>query len=147
MQGAEFAPGVRIEGTQSEDCLTLNVFTPGLGGAKRPVMFWVHGGAFTVGTAGTPLYHGGALAELGDVVVVTANYRVGALGFLALGERGERWGARANLGLLDQLLALSWVHEQIACFGGDPEQITLFGESAGATSVNLLLSLPKPAAE
>src|SRR4051794_31038442 len=72
MQGAEFAPGVRIDGPQSEDCLTLNVFTPGLTGTKRPVMFWVHGGAFTVGTAGTPLYHGGALATLGDVVVVTA---------------------------------------------------------------------------
>lgn len=143
MQGAEFAPGVRIEGWQSEDCLTLNVYTPALDGARRPVMFWVHGGAFTVGTAGTALYHGGALAELGDVVVVSANYRVGALGFLALGERGESWGARANLGLLDQLLALRWVRDHIASFGGDPRAITLFGESAGATSVNLLLALPE----
>jgi para-nitrobenzyl esterase len=143
MQGAGFAPGTRVEGAESEDCLYLNVFTPAADGRKRPVMFWVHGGAFTVGTAGTPLYDGGALATLGDVVVVTTNYRVGALGFLALGDDGARWGAEANLGLWDQLAALRWVHEHIENCGGDPEQVTLFGESAGATSVSLLMVNPR----
>ncbi len=144
MQGVEFAPGVGIRGAQREDCLYLNVFTPALHGdaegKPRPVLFWVHGGAFTVGTAGITLYDGGALAELGDVVVVTANYRVGALGFLVLGEHGTELGARANLGLLDQVAALRWVQENITRFGGDPANVTLFGESAGGTAVSLLMA-------
>jgi para-nitrobenzyl esterase len=138
-QGAAFAPGVRIEGPASEDCLYLNVFTPSADARPRPVLFWIHGGAFTVGTAGIPLYDGGALASLGDVVVVTANYRIGALGFLALGADGAPWGAHANLGLLDQVAALRWVRENIASFGGDPDNVTVFGESAGGTSVCLLM--------
>jgi para-nitrobenzyl esterase len=136
-QGFEFAPGVKIDGPQSEDCLYLNVFTPAADSRKRPVMFWVHGGAFTVGTAGVELYDGGALASRGDVVVVTANYRVGALGFGVLPE-STGWGARANLGLLDLVAALRWVRDNIASFGGDPENVTLFGESAGGTCVSLL---------
>lgn len=149
MQGVEFAPGVGITGAQREDCLYLNVFTPAVSAARAaklkekplPVLFWVHGGAFTVGTAGIRLYDGGALCELGEVVVVSANYRLGALGFLSLLEHGASFGARANLGLLDLLSALHWVHDHIANFGGDPSNVTLFGESAGGTAVSLLMAV------
>lgn len=123
---------------QSEDCLTLNVFAPA-GGATgaRPVMVWLHGGAFQTGTASGPVYEGSALARRGDVVVVTLNYRVGALGFLA-GDRAEAW----NLGLQDQCAALRWVRDEIAAFGGDPARVTVFGESAGAGSLVALLAMP-----
>lgn len=141
MQGAAFAPGVLPEGPQSEDCLYLNVFTPSVGREHaRAVLVFIHGGAFTVGSAALPIYDGGPLVELGGVVVVTFNYRVGALGFLALGARGAAFGAAPNAGLLDQLAALRWVQENIAEFGGDPRRVTVFGESAGATSVCLWLT-------
>jgi para-nitrobenzyl esterase len=139
-QGLSFAPGSAAEGPSSEDCLYLNVYTPAVDGRKRPVMFWIHGGAFTVGSASAPLYDGGPLAELGDVVVVTVNYRLGALGFLALGEAGAGWDGTANLGILDQIAALRWVRDNIEGFGGDPGSVTLFGESAGATCVAILLT-------
>jgi para-nitrobenzyl esterase len=122
----------------SEDCLTLNVWTPGCDGARRPVMVWIHGGAFAIGTGGAAVYEGARLAQAGDVVVVTLNYRLGALGFLAL----RAPGFEANGGLRDQLLALAWVRENVERFGGDPARITLFGESAGAMSVATLLGLP-----
>jgi para-nitrobenzyl esterase len=144
MQGAAFAPGVEVEGVQSEDCLYLNVFTRAPGPRKRPVLVWIHGGAFVVGSAGLPLYDGGALAELGDVVIVTLNYRLGSFGFLWLGEQeNRRLDAAANLALLDQIAALEWVRDNIAGFGGDPAQVTLFGESAGGTSVCALLTAPR----
>jgi para-nitrobenzyl esterase len=142
LQGAVFAPGVAADGPLSEDCLYLNVFTPAADDAARPVMFFIHGGAFTVGSASSALYDGGKLAAQHDVVVVTINYRVGALGYLALGEAGARWDAVDNRGTLDQLAALHWVRTNIARFGGDPDNVTLFGESAGATSVCLLLTMP-----
>lgn len=142
LQGAMFAPGVMAEGPTGEDCLYLNVFTPAVDGKKRAVMFFIHGGAFTVGSAATPLYDGKTLAEAHDVVLVTTNYRVGALGYLALGEHGASWGAVDNRGQLDQIAALSWVRDNIASFGGDPDNVTLFGESAGATAVCLLLAAP-----
>jgi len=142
MQGAVFAPGVAAEGAQSEDCLYLNVFTPCADQGKRPVLFWIHGGAFTVGSASAPLYDGGRLAESADVVVVTINYRLGALGYLAFGEAGERWGAVDNRGQHDQIAALRWVQANIERFGGDPCNVTLFGESAGGTAVSLLLATP-----
>jgi para-nitrobenzyl esterase len=142
MQGMAFAPGVEADGSQSEDCLYLNVFTRGGGDRKRPVLVWIHGGAFVVGSAGLPIYDGGALVELGDVVVVTFNYRLGSFGFLWFGEDAERLDAATNVGLLDQIAALRWVHDNIAAFGGDPENVTLFGESAGASSVCLLLTAP-----
>lgn len=144
-QGAEFAPGVKIEGHESEDCLHLNVYTPVADNRRRPVLFWVHGGAFSLGSANVALYDGGALATLGDVVVVTANYRVGTLGFGVFGPESTRWGARANLGLLDQAAALRWMRDNIASFGGDPENVTLFGESAGGTSVCLLTVMEEAA--
>ena len=143
IQGKVFAPGLLPEGKPSEDCLYLNVYTPAADGAKRPVMFWIHGGAFTVGTAGTALYDGGPLATRHDVVVVTFNYRLGALGYLGLGDEGKRFGAVENRGAHDHLAALSWVRDNIAGFGGDPDNITLFGESAGGTAVSLLVATPR----
>ena len=126
-----------------EDCLTLNVWTPGLDDRRRPVLVWIHGGAFMNGTGAAPIYDGARIADRGDVVVVTMNYRVGALGFLALDGLPAGCGLRgANFGLLDQLAALRWVREEISNFGGDPRQVTLFGESAGAGSICALLAMP-----
>ena len=128
---------------QSEDCLTLNVWTPGCDGAKRPVMVWIHGGGFTTGTAASPWYSGTNTALQGDVVVVTANYRLGALGFTHLADLGgEAWGSSANCGILDHVAALTWVRENIAAFGGDPGNVTIYGESAGGCSVVTLLATP-----
>ena len=133
-------------GPTSEDCLTLNVFTAGLGSpAKRPVMVWIHGGAFVIGAGHLPIYDGSALARQG-VVVVTLNYRLGPLGFMvhpAL-EAEHRGGgaAPANFGLLDQIAALRWVRQNIAAFGGDPDRVTIFGESAGGQSVLALMTSP-----
>jgi para-nitrobenzyl esterase len=115
-----------------EDCLRLNVFTPGCDHAARPVIVWVHGGAFTTGTGSMPWYDGSQLARRGDVVVVTINYRLGALGF----------SGRTNAGLRDQVLALEWVQAQIAAFGGDPGNVTLAGESAGGSSLVALMAVP-----
>jgi para-nitrobenzyl esterase len=130
-------------GPQSEDCLTLNVWTPGTDGARRPVMVWIHGGAFVIGSGRTVVYDGGRLARQGDVVVVTINYRLGALGFAHVGLTGAPGleGA-ANLGIQDQIAALRFVREHIAAFGGDPDNVTVFGESAGAMSVGTLLGAP-----
>jgi para-nitrobenzyl esterase len=118
-----------------EDCLTLNIWSPDLGSARRPVMVWIPGGSFEYGTAATAWYDGSRFARDG-IVCVTINYRVGAEGFLYLGE------GNANRGLLDQVAALEWVQENIAAFGGDPGNVTIFGESAGALSICTLLSMP-----
>lgn len=136
-------PGASLEGGGSpgeldEDCLNLNVWTPGTTG-RRPVMVWIHGGALVFGGGAVKLYDGSELARR-DVVVVTFNYRLGALGFFAhpaLGEKGP-----VNFGLLDQIAALQWVQKNIAAFGGDPSNVTVFGESAGAQSVLALYSSP-----
>jgi len=125
------------------ESLTLTVFTPGLDDARRPVLFWIHGGAFVNGTGATPLYDGTRFAQHGDVVVVSINYRLGAFGFLHLAEIfGDGFATSGNAGILDQVLALEWVRDNIAAFGGDPEQVTIFGESAGGMSVGTLLGLP-----
>ena len=116
----------------SEDCLSLNVFTPACDDRARPVVVWIHGGAFTTGTGSTPWYHGGALATRGDVVVVTINYRLGVFGF----------SGRTNCGLRDQVVALQWVQACIASFGGDPAAVTIMGESAGGASVVALMATP-----
>lgn len=126
-----------------EDCLTLNVWTPGLDDARRPVMVWIHGGAFVNGSGSTPWYDGTRFAQHGDLVVVTINYRLGALGFLHLAPFDrERFADAANGGLLDQVAALRWVRDNIENFGGDPGSVTVFGESAGAMSVGTLLGTP-----
>jgi len=127
----------------AEDCLTVNVWTAGAGGGRRPVLVWIHGGAFVTGTGSTPWYDGTSFARRGDVVVVTMNYRLGALGFLHLADLGgEGWASSGNAGLLDQVAALGWVRDNIAAFGGDPANVTVFGESAGAMSVGTLLGTP-----
>jgi para-nitrobenzyl esterase len=128
---------------KSEDCLYLNVWTPGLDGARRPVLVWIHGGGFRSGTGAEPAYDGAELAQHGDAVVVTLNYRLGALGFLALPQLAEDPEHGANFGLLDQLAALRWVHEHADRLGGDPANVTLFGQSAGAMSIATLLGLPR----
>jgi len=128
---------------QSEDCLTLNVWTPGLDDARRPVLVWIHGGAFVIGAGTSPVYSGRRLARRGDAVVVTLNYRLGALGFLHLGLLGAEGAEEAvNLGVQDQVAALRFVREHAAAFGGDPQNVTIFGESAGAMSVATLLGTP-----
>jgi len=130
---------------QDEDCLSLNVFTPDADGARRPVLVWLHGGGFDWGAGSQPLFDGGRLARRGDAVVVSINYRLGALGFAAVAALGDRSLARPNLGLLDQVAALAWVRENVAAFGGDPEHVTIFGESAGAISIAALLAMPDAA--
>ena len=133
------SPFVGMFGAQalemSEDCLTLTVWTPGLDGA-RPVMVWIHGGAFRTGTGSSAMYDSSQLAARGDVVVVTINYRLGALGYLYCD------GLDTNVGSRDQVAALEWVRDEIASFGGDPTQVTIFGESAGGKSVETLLAMP-----
>jgi len=142
-QGTSKVPGMEATGPKSEDCLYLNVYTPARDGKKRPVMFWIHGGAFRLGTASAPIYDGRPLALRGDVVVVTTNYRLGALGYLSLHEHGgARFGASANCGQLDQIAALRWVNDNIERFGGDPGNVTIFGESAGGMAVAALLCMP-----
>ena len=129
-------------GEQSEDCLYLNVWTPGTDG-KRPVMVWIHGGAFVTGAGTIGTYNGKHLAACGDVVVVTINYRLGALGFLNLRDVTDGQHPACGVeGLMDQIAALRWVRENIAAFGGDPGKVTLFGESAGAMSIGALLAMP-----
>ena len=128
---------------QSEDCLYLNIWTPGLDGAKRPVMVWIHGGGFSTGAGSWVGYNGRTLSTRGDVVVVTINYRLGALGFLNLNEVTKgKIPATGNEGLLDQVSALEWVRDNISRFGGNPDNVTIFGESAGAMSIGTLLAMP-----
>ncbi len=130
---------------QGEDCLRLNIWAssdtePGDG---KPVMVWLHGGAYILGSGSQPLYDGRRLASSGDVVVVTVNYRLGALGFLDLSSfNSPRRRFDSNIGLRDVLAALGWVRDNIAAFGGDPEKVTLFGESAGAGLITTMLATP-----
>ncbi|XP_070550993.1 cocaine esterase-like [Ptychodera flava] len=124
---------------QSEDCLYLNVYSPVTNSTNLPVMVWIHGGGFSRGSATNDgMYDGTALAAIGDVIVVSLNYRLFALGFFSTGDEH----APGNYGLLDQLAALKWVQRNIAAFGGDADRVTVFGESAGAISVDYLLLSP-----
>ncbi len=135
-------PGMDV-GAMDEDCLYLNVYTPAADGAARPVMVWIHGGGFVIGSGSQPVYDGRPLALRGDVVVVTINYRIGPLGFLFLSDLcPELAGATGNAGIRDQVAALEWVRDNIAAFGGDPGNVTIFGESAGGMSVGTLLGMP-----
>lgn len=131
-------------GYTSEDCLVLNVWTPGIDdGKKRPVMFWIHGGGFAAGSSQElPSYHGENLAKKGDVVVVSINHRLNILGFLDLSAYGEQFKHSANNSILDMKLALEWVKNNIANFGGDPDNVTIFGQSGGGAKVNTLMAMP-----
>lgn len=135
-------PGFAASGPQDEDCLYLNVFTPAADGKRRPVLFWIHGGGFTHGSAAEPIYDGGPLAVRGDVVVVSTHYRLGALGFLHLDDHLPGRGLSANTGMLDLVSALEWTRDNVERFGGDPGNVTIFGESAGAAAVGTLLAMP-----
>jgi para-nitrobenzyl esterase len=140
-----FLPGFEV-GEQSEDCLYLNVTTPGLDDARRPVLVWIHGGGFAIGSGSQTMYDATHLARRGDVVVVTINYRLGALGFLELSQLlGDEYRGAGNLGIQDQIAALRWVRDNVAAFGGDPGNVTIFGESAGGMSVGTLLGTPSAA--
>ena len=145
LQNTGMMMGSRPVGATAEDCLFLDVFTPAIDG-RRPVMVWIYGGGFVGGSGVDVLTHGSRLAALGDVVVVTFNYRLGAFGFLHWEHAGDGPTApRCNLGLRDQLAVLRWVQAEIAAFGGDPDCVTVFGESAGGMSVCDLLSSPHAA--
>lgn len=130
----DFIMGKGEEMTQDEDCHFLSIYTPSREG-KRPVLVWIHGGAYIAGSGGESAYDGTSLAEEGDIVVVTVSYRLGVFGYLYNPD-----GVPQNLGLKDQLAALKWVQENISRFGGDPQQVTLAGQSAGGHSVAALIS-------
>jgi para-nitrobenzyl esterase len=132
------------EEPQDENCLFLNVFTPGLDDKKRPVMVWIHGGAYNMGSGSSAMHPGQTLPKRGDVVFVSLNYRLGPLGFLYLDPATEgQIPNSGNEGLLDQIAALQWVRDNITVFGGDPSNVTVFGESAGAMSIGCLLAMPQ----
>ena len=141
-EGLTANPHVRWD----EDCLTLNVCTPACDDARRPVLVWIHGGGFRTGQGAIPWYNGTSFAQRGDVVTVSLNYRLGALGFAHLEEIGGADYASSGLnGIRDQIAALQWVRDNIAAFGGDPGQVTVAGESAGGMSVGTLLGCPAAA--
>ncbi|MEU1372242.1 carboxylesterase family protein [Streptomyces triculaminicus] len=139
-QGGALGMAALSQDATGDDWLTVNVWSPDPArGAGLPVMVWIQGGAYTIGMSALPEYDGGRLARDGGVVVVTFNYRVGLEGF------GQIEGAPANRGLLDQVAALEWVRDNIRAFGGDPDRVTVFGQSAGAGSVAALLAMPRAA--
>ena len=133
---AEYVPS-------SEDCLVLNVWTPGVDAAKRPVMVWCHGGGFFAGSGGGKWNDGANLARHGDVVVVSFNHRLNILGFLYLAELADgRYADSGNAGMLDVVAALEWVRDNIAAFGGDPGNVTVFGQSGGGFKISMLMAMP-----
>ncbi|MEP6716631.1 MAG: carboxylesterase/lipase family protein [Terriglobia bacterium] len=129
-------------GGQSEDCLVLNVWTPGLRSGKRPVLFSIHGGGFTTGTSSNPVFDGSPLAHAGDVVVVTINHRLGVLGYLQLGDVDAEFSQSGVAGMLDCVAALEWVRDNISNFGGDPGNVMIFGQSGGGSKVCHLMAMP-----
>ncbi|WP_418825719.1 carboxylesterase/lipase family protein [Phocaeicola sp.] len=132
------------DGFPGEDCLRVNIWTQGLkDGKKRPVMVWLHGGGYAAGSGQElPSYDGAALSKKGDVVVVTLNHRLNVLGFLDLSAYGGKYAQSVNVGLLDLVAALRWVHNNIENFGGDPSNVTIFGQSGGGGKVSTLLATP-----
>lgn len=132
------------DGYPDENCLRVNIWTPGINdGKKRPVMVWLHGGGYAAGSGQElPSYDGANLAKKGDVVVVTLNHRLNVLGFLDLSAFGEKYAKSGNAGLLDLVAALQWVNKNIASFGGDASNVTIFGQSGGGGKVSTLLATP-----
>jgi para-nitrobenzyl esterase len=141
---ASGVPGApRDHGAQSEDCLNLNVFTPGLrDGKKRPVLVYFHGGAYNNGTVNSDLYDGKRLCHRGDVVVVTLNHRLNAFGYMYLGYLSPEYKESGNVGQLDLVLALNWIKKNIAEFGGDANRVLIFGQSGGGAKCAALMAMP-----
>jgi para-nitrobenzyl esterase len=136
----------RNEPTPAEDCLFLNVWTPANDGRKRPVMFYSHGGGFVIGSGGSAGQDGANLARNFDVVVVETNHRLGMLGFMYLDEiSGPEYAGSGNMGLLDITEGLKWVNENIHVFGGDPNNVMIFGESGGGAKTSCLYAMPEAA--
>jgi para-nitrobenzyl esterase len=132
------------DGVQGEDCLRVNIWTPGINDAqKRPVMVWLHGGGFVSGSSQElRAYDGERLSRRGDVVIVSLNHRLGPLGFLDLSPHGERYESSAHVGMLDIIMALEWVRDNIRNFGGNPANVTIFGQSGGGGKVGALMAMP-----
>ncbi len=144
-QATDFGPGSpqrSDEAHTAEDCLFLNLWTPGLDAGRRPVMVYIHGGAYSNGSGSSPLYDGRRLAERGDVVVVTLNHRLNAFGHLYLHRLGPGFEDSGNAGMLDLILALTWVRDNIDGFGGDPGKVMLFGQSGGGAKIATLMAMP-----
>ncbi|MFN3799491.1 MAG: carboxylesterase family protein, partial [Sphingobium yanoikuyae] len=141
-----FAPSCPQQGKQepeSEDCLFLNIWTPGPDPrARRPVMLYIHGGAYSNGSVVDPLTYGDRLAAQGDVVVVTVNHRLNIFGYLYLARLDPRFADSGNAGQLDLILALQWVRDNIAAFGGDPGNILVFGQSGGGAKIATMMAMP-----
>jgi para-nitrobenzyl esterase len=136
--------GLRSNAQQGEDCLVLNVFSTGVNdGGKRPVMVWLHGGAFTFGSGSSLAFDGSNLARFGNVAVVCINHRLNLFGYLYLGGAGgNKFADSGNTGMLDIVASLHWVHDNISLFGGDPGNVTIFGQSGGGSKVSTLLAMP-----
>jgi para-nitrobenzyl esterase len=134
-------PGSDAHG--NEDCLNLNLWTPALGGGKRPVMVWFHGGGYSAGSGNWNMYNGAHLAAKHDVVVLTVNHRLNVFGYVYLAELGgEKFAQSSNVGMFDCIAALEWVRDNIAAFGGDPNHVTIFGQSGGGGKVSTLMAMP-----
>lgn len=138
------APQLKASEPTSEDCLFLNVWTPGLrDGGKRPVLFYIHGGGYTTGSGSDPLYDGVRLCKRGDVVVITVNHRLNLFGYLSLAQLGDAsFADSGNAGQLDLIQALQWVRQHAAEFGGDAGNVTVFGQSGGGAKIATLMAMP-----
>ena len=148
LAGDTFGPASPQRGSepnQSEDCLRLNVWTPAPDAGRRPVIVYIHGGAYATGSGSSPLTHGARLAAKGDVVVVTVNHRLGPLGYAPLARLAPGFEDSGNLGQLDLVLALQWVRDNIAAFGGDPGCVTVVGQSGGGAKIATLMAMPAAA--
>ena len=140
----ELGDALTGSGPMSEDCLSLNVWTPSSGAGRRPVMVWLDGGGYQTGAGTASMYDGTALASKRDVVLVTVNHRLNAFGYLYLAGLGDpRFAEASNVGMLDIVLALEWVRDNIAAFGGDPGNVTVFGESGGAAKTYMVMAMPR----
>jgi len=125
-----------------EDCLVMNIWTPNPAAGRRPVMVWLHGGGYASGSGSYGIYEGRELARKHDVVSISINHRLNLLGFLYLAQYGGKWASASNVGMLDIVAALEWVRDNIAAFGGDPGNVTIFGQSGGAGKVSTLMAMP-----